>query len=110
MAHAVTVEVIKALAYLSRNCCDLALAHRVRRNDIREAPTLHVLHNHPELILVQERVDVVHDVGVTRSSHYENLVDDQVLLRLLVEIRLLDSDRQIAANLVGGVNASRCTT
>ena len=109
MNDAVTVEVTKALAYLPRNCCDLALAHKIGCNDIRETSALHVLHNYPELILVQERVDVVHDVGVARSSHYEKPVD-QVLLRQLVEIHLLDCDSPIGANLVGGVNASRCAT
>ena len=105
----VTVEMFKTLAYLLRNCCNLTLAHQIGCDDIRETSALHVLHNYPELVRVQERVDIVHDVGVTRSSHCENPANGQVLPRLLVKIHLLDCNNQIAASLVGGVNASRCT-
>jgi hypothetical protein len=104
--HAVAVEVLEALARLAADGRDLALRHQVRGHDVRERAALHVLHDDPEVVLVQEAVDVVHDVRVPRGAHDEDLVDDQVLLRLLVEVHLLDRDAQVRPDLVRRVHAA----
>jgi hypothetical protein len=39
--------------------------------------------------------------------HDENFVDDQILLRLLLKVHLLDRDRCVRADLISGVDATR---
>ena len=58
---------------------------------------------------MQEGVDVVDDIGVSRSTHDEDLVDDEILLGLLVEVHLLDGHREVRADLVRGVDTARST-
>jgi len=77
--------------------------------DNSQAETLHILHDNPEVILPQETVNVVDNIRMTRRMHDKNLVDDQVLLRLLVKVHLLDGDRQVGADLICGVHASTGT-
>ena len=77
-----------------------------RRHHIGQAPTLHILHDNPEVILPQETVNVIDNIWMLGRAQDENLVDDQVLLRLVVEIHLLDSDGQVGADLVCGVHTS----
>ena len=100
------VEMLKTLACLARDSSNLPLRHQVRSDDVRQRTALHVLHDYPELILMQERVDVVDDVRMPRRPHDEDLVDDEVLLRLLVQVHLLDRHRQVRADLVRGVDTS----
>ena len=65
-----------ALLYFSAHRCDLAFAHNVERHDIRETAAFHVLHHNPQVVPVQERVDVVDNVWMPGCTHYEDLVDD----------------------------------
>ena len=104
---AMAVEVLEALAGLAGDGGDLAVGHEVRGDDVRQRAALHVLHHDPELVLVQERVDVVDDVRVPRRAHDEDFVDDEVLLRLLLEVHLLNRDGLVRADLVRGVDTSR---
>jgi hypothetical protein len=90
MDDTVLMQMLQALRRLPTHCSDLPFCHQVRRNDVRERATLHILHHHPELILVKERVDIVDDICVTRSPHYEDLIYDKILFRLLVQVHLLD--------------------
>ena len=101
-----TVQVLQTLARLARHGGDLALRHQVRGDHVRQAAALHVLHDDPEVVLIEEGIDVVDDIWVPRRAHDENLVDDEVLLRLLVKVHLLDRNRDIGAHLVRSVHAA----
>jgi hypothetical protein len=109
MDDPMSMQMLEALTRLPAHRRDLALRHQIRRDHVRQAPALHVLHDDPEVVLMQEAVDVVHDVRVPARAHDEDLVDDQVLLRLLVEVHLLDRYGEVGADLVGGVHASGST-
>jgi len=103
------MKMLQTLARLATNSRDLAFGHKIGCNHICQASALHILHDDPEIILPQETVDVVDNIRMTRRTHDKNLVDDQVLLRLLVEVHLLDGDRQVGTDLVCGVHASTGT-
>ena len=103
------MEMLQALARLATNSRDLAFGHKIGRNHIGQAPALHIFHDDPEVILPQETVDIIDDIRMTGRAHDENLVNDQVLLRLFVEIHLLDGDGEVGADLVCGVHASTGT-
>ena len=90
MDDTVLMQMLQAQRYLPTHCCYLAFSHQVRRNNVRERATLHILHHNPELILVKERVDIVDDICMTRSPHYEDLIYDKILFRLLIQVHLLD--------------------
>ncbi len=106
---AVPVEVLETLGGLARDGGNLALGHQVGGDDVCQRAAFHVLHDNPELVLVQEGIYVVDDVGVSRSAHDKDLVDNEILLGLLVEVHLLDSHGEVCADLVCGVHATRCT-
>ena len=103
------MEMLKTLARLATNSGNLAFGHEIRRDHIRQAAALHILHDDPEVILPQETVDIVDDIRMAGGAHDENLIDDEIFLRLLVEVHLLDGDGHIGADLVGGVHASTGT-
>ena len=84
MNDTVLMQMLQALGCLPTHGCDLAFGHQVCRHNVRERATLHVLHHDPELVLVKERVNIVDDIRMTRSPHYEDLVNDKILFRLLV--------------------------
>ena len=106
MDDAVPVQVFKTLGCFPRYCRYLPLGHQVGGDDVGEGASFHVLHDDPKVVLVEERIDVIDDVGVSRGAHDENFVDDQILLGLLVEIHLFDGDREIGSDLIGGVDAT----
>jgi hypothetical protein len=110
MDDAVLMQMLQALRRLPTHCSDLAFRHQVRRNNVRERTTLHILHHYPELILIKERVDIVDDICMTRSPHYENLIYDKILFRLFIQVHLLDRNREIRPNLVGSEHTTRGTT
>ena len=109
MDNPMSMQMLQSLRSLSRNSSDLALAHQVSSHNIRQRPSLHVLHHHPKLILMQERVNIIDNVRVTRRAHNKDLVDNEVLLRLLLEVHLFYGNREIGADLVGSVDASGST-
>ena len=74
MDDAVLMQMLQALRRLPTYCSDLPFGHQVRRNNVRERATLHILHHHPELILIKERVDIVDDIRMTQSPHYDDLI------------------------------------
>lgn len=88
---------------------DLAFCHDIEGDNIRKTASLHILHNDPELSTAQEAVDEVDNVGMRALLHDQDLIDNQVLLGLLFEIHLLDSDQTAGATLVSGIDTSRST-
>lgn len=107
--HVVFVQVFQPLQRLPRDSRDLSLGHDVARHDIGQTSTFHILHDDPEISLEEERVDKVDDILVSRFFHDEDLVDDEVLFRLLFEVHLFDRDRQVRSDLVSRVDSSRST-
>ena len=110
MDDAMLMHMLQALRHLPAHCSDLPFCHQVRRSNVRERATLHILHHHPELILIKKRVDVVDDICMTRSPHYEDLVYDEIFFWLLIQVHLLDRNWKIRPELVGGEHATRGTT
>ena len=108
MDDPVSMEMLKTLARFPGDGGNLTLAHQIGGDHIRQTSALHVLHNHPQLGLIQERVYEVDDVRVPRGLHYEDLVDNEILLRLFIEVHLLDGDGIVGADLVCGEDTSRC--
>lgn len=106
---AMAVEVLEAAAGLLGDGGNLAFCHEVCGDDVCETAALHVLHDDPEIVLVEERVDIVDDIWVARGAHDNDFVDNQILFWLLVEVHLLDGDREVCADLVGSKDAARCT-
>ena len=104
--HAVFMKMLEPLERLARHGRDLALAHDVARHHVRQTAPLHVLHHNPQVAPQKERVDKVDNVAVPRLLHHEDLIDDEVLLRLLLEIHLLDRDREVRADLVRRVHSA----
>lgn len=58
---------------------------------------------------MKEGIDVIDDVGMARRTHDKDFIDDEVLFGLFLEIHLLDSNGEIGADLVGGIDATRST-
>jgi hypothetical protein len=103
------MEVLKPSERLPAHRGNLPFRHDVERHDICQASTFHKLHDHPELAPTKVAVDKVDNVGVGALLHDQNLVDDQVLLRLLLQVHLLDGDQPVAALFVPSIYATRCT-
>lgn len=76
MNNPMLMQMLQPLTRLPTNRSNLTLRHQIGRDDVGERAALHVLHHDPELVPVQEGVDVVHDVGVARGAHDEDLVYD----------------------------------
>ena len=106
---AVRVQVAETLCRLSAYGSNLSLGHDVAGHHIGKTTALHVLHDDPKISLVEERIDVVDNVGMARRLHDQNLVDNEVLLRLLFKVHLLDGHRDIGPELVSGVDTPRST-
>ena len=106
MDNTMPMEMLKTLARLATHSGNLAFGHEIRGDHIRQAAALHILHDDPEVILPQETIDIVDDIRMAGGTHDENLIDDEIFLRLLVEVHLLDGDGHVGADLVGGVHAS----
>jgi hypothetical protein len=87
----------------------LTFGHDIEGNDIRQAATFHVLHDNPQISLHKEAVHEIDNVLVFAVLHHQNFVDNQVLLRLLLQVHLLDSHAFVAAHFVCRKNASRGT-
>nr|GFD54071.1 hypothetical protein [Tanacetum cinerariifolium] len=77
---------------------DLALGHHVERDDVRQTPALHVLHDNPKIAADQETIHKVDNVLVLAVLHDQDFVDDEVLLRLLLQVHLLDGHAFIRAH------------
>jgi len=109
MDDTVLVQMLKSLTRLPRNRSNLAFCHQIGGNDVCERTSFHVFHDYPKVILVQEGINIVDDVGVSRGTHDENLVDDQILLGLFIEVHLFDGHGHVRTNLVRCVDTSRRT-
>lgn len=96
-----------ALLYFSAHRCDLAFAHNVERHDIRETAAFHVLHHNPQISLSQKAVHEIDDILMLAVFHYQDLIYNQILLRLLLEVHLLDSHAAIRPILVCCVYTTR---
>ena len=89
MDNTMLMEMLQTLACLATNSCDLAFGHKIGCNHNGQAPTLHIFHDDPEVMLLQETVNIISDIQITGQMHDENLINDQAPLWLLVEIHLL---------------------
>ena len=54
MDHAVSVKVLEPLTRLTRDSGNLALRHEIGGDHIGQRAALHVLHDDPEVVLVEE--------------------------------------------------------
>jgi hypothetical protein len=94
--------------YLKADPCNLILLELVILNDVCQSPSLHELHNDPELSILDEKgLDEVNDVRVMRFLHDDDLVDDELLSRLLSEIHLFDRDLAAVVERFGDEDHSR---
>ena len=64
MNNTMSVQMLQALRRLPRHRRDLSLRHQISSDHICQRTALHVLHDDPQVVLVQERIDVVDDVRV----------------------------------------------
>jgi len=110
MDDTVLMQMLQAPRYVPTHSCDVASSHQVRRNNIRERATFNILHHHPELILIKVRLDIVDDIYMTRSLHYEDLIHDTIRFRLLTHAHLIDRNRKIRHHLVGSEHTTRGAT
>jgi len=99
------MQVCESLEGLLAHAGNLALGHDVVCHNIRERTALHVVHDHPEVTNVQIAVDVVDNVRVASLSHDQNFIDDELLLRLLLQVHLLHGH-----NLTFGVGGGEHTS
>lgn len=106
MDDAVPVQVFEALGGFPGYGGYLTFGHQIGGDNVCQGASFHVLHDDPKVVLVEEGVDVIDNVGVSRCAHDENLVDDQILLGLLVEIHLFDGDGEVGPDLIRGVHAT----
>lgn len=84
MNDPVLMQMLQALRCLPTYCCNLAFGHHVCRHNVRERAALHILHHDPDLVLVKKRVDIIDNIHMTQSPQYEDLVDKDILSRMLV--------------------------
>lgn len=64
----------------------LTLFHDGLHDNVSQSAEAQVLHDNPELILVQEALDVVDDVLVVHVLHDFNFQDDQIFPLLIQKI------------------------
>jgi len=64
---------------------------------------------YPEFLVDQVAVKVVDDVGVLVITHHDDLVNDQLLLRLLRQVHLLDGHLTASCHLDGNVHCPTST-
>jgi len=96
---------------LHRNARDLVFLQGVVFDYVGQGATLHIFHYNPKFIVLdQVRIEKVHDVGVLRFLHNQDLVDDKFLARLVGEIHLLDGDLLSCGQSLGDINMSGSTT
>lgn len=78
-------------SYLFADGGYLSLVHKCLRDDLGEGSAVEILHNDPELVILDHvAVEVVDHIGVLVAFHDEDLVDDKLLLGLHLEVHLLD--------------------
>ena len=81
---AALMQMLQSLRYLPTHCRNLALRQEVYTNNVREAATFHILHRNPDLVFEKKRVNVIDDICMMQSPHYEDLIHDKLLFRLPV--------------------------
>ena len=78
MNNAMPMQMFQTLRSLPRYSSDLSLRHQIRSDHIRQWTTLHVLHDNPQVIFVQEWVYVVDYIGMARGPHDQDLDDNEI--------------------------------
>lgn len=96
-------------SYLPAYCRNLSLRHHIERDDICKTASFHVLHHDPQVQSMQVAVQEIDNVLVLAVFHDQNLIDNQILLRLQIQIHLLDGDASIGVILIRSEHASRCS-
>lgn len=107
--NALGVQELQAVESLAADSRDLTLGHHVEGDNVSKTATLHVFHDYPEIATDKERVHEVDDVLVFAVPHNQNFVDNEILLRLLLQIHLLDGNALIGTNFKRCVDATRST-
>lgn len=90
MDHAVGVQVVQAGQAFFRHCGNLPFGQDRVQDDISKGAAFHVLHHDPQLALVQEGVEEIHNIRVPRLLHHLDLIHNQIFLGLLGKHHLLD--------------------
>ena len=83
------VQEVESLKNLPADGSDLTFVHAGFSDNVCEAAARKILHCHPQLLGDKEGVQEVDHVGVLVGLHHNNLVDNQLLLRLLLQVHLL---------------------
>ena len=84
------VQVGQRVDALLRDPRDLTFAQDGLSHNVRQRPSLEILHAHPEFPADQITLNIVDNVLVLVLAHDFDLCDDQFLLRLIVQVHLLD--------------------
>lgn len=100
---------LQSLQRLPAHRRNLALRHDIDRNNVRQAASFHELHNHPQLSSTEIAIDKVYNIGMRAILHDEDFVYNEILLRLLLQVHLLDRHQAIRAPFVACIYATRCT-
>lgn len=102
MNDAMFMKMSQTLERLSADGRNLSFRDDVMGDDVRQAAAFHVLHHDPEIASKQERIDEIDcagpepfnlirrsdertDIFMPRLLHDDDLVDDEILLRLLLD-------------------------
>jgi hypothetical protein len=93
------VQELEAMKRLATDCRNLSLRHHVERDNIGKTATLHVFHHHPKIAANKEGVHEVDDVLMPAVSHDQDFVDDEILLRLLLQVHLFNGNALVGADL-----------
>ena len=107
MDNALGVQMLQSLERLAAYRRNLALSHDIECHDIRQATSLHVLHRDPQIATNKVTINKVHNIRMRAILHHQDLVDNQILLRLLLEVHLLDRDAAVGHALVRHVDTTR---
>lgn len=83
MDNLVGVKELQSLQHFSANSCDLALVHAGLGDDVGKRAAGQVLHDHPQFLRHEVAVKIVDYIWVFVLPHHKDLVDDELLFRLL---------------------------
>lgn len=76
------------LPYLSAYSSDHSLLHLTFSDDVSQWTSRKEFHDHPQFLPNEIRIEIIHDIGMFILPHNENFVDDQLFLRLVLQIHL----------------------
>jgi len=90
---------------LHGNTRNLVFLQSVVFDYVGQSTTFHIFHYNPKFVVLDQiRIEEVHDIGVLRFLHNQDLVDDEFFAWLVREVHLLDSDLLSRGESLGDVN------